>query len=222
MHNELIFLLHVLVQCGALYAALCMGKGALEVLLCLQLIVANLFVTKEIALFGLTTSCSEVFIVGGMYGFALLREFEGVAYARRVIWYSFYCLLFFLSMSCFHLLYASNAHGVMNDAFLGILSYTPRLVVASLAAYFISERLHLFFHRFFTRRLSLALARPLAVVCGQGVDTVVFAVIGLYGVLSHLGEVMVFSMVVKIVVIAASAPFIHVIAQSLSSSQRSS
>jgi len=211
VYNEFIFFLHVALQALTLYVAVSLRGVALEVLLCVLLIVANLFVTKVITLFGVTATCSEVFIVGSMYGFAILREQKGVAHARRVIWYSFYALLFFLCTTYFHMHYTTDAPAFLQEAFVGVLQHTPRLFLASLSAYLISERLHLFFQRFFYRYMSVTYARPLSVLCGQSVDSCVFGYVGLYGVLHDLWSVIFVSIFVKCIVVFASAPFVNFI-----------
>ena len=62
--NELIFLFHILLVLSFVLGALRLGKNALLSLLALQAILANLFVVKQISLFGFAVTCSDVFAIG--------------------------------------------------------------------------------------------------------------------------------------------------------------
>jgi len=197
MYNGLLFLTHIVFVGLVLVACARHSYGMSIAFLGVQLIAANLFVTKQIVLFGISTTASEVFIVSGMYGVGLIQEQHGQTAARNAIWYSFAILFFFLVSAQFHLNYITKA-ATLHKAFTGVLRYTPRLISASLVSYLVSERVHLVLHTFLKRHgLWPRIARFWAVMGGQLIDSACFAFIGLYGLIVNIGQVILFSMIVK-------------------------
>ncbi len=74
MLNELIFLSYICVVSGASLIALALGKEALIALICLQAVLVNFFVTKQITLFGLTATASDALAVGTTLALNLLAR----------------------------------------------------------------------------------------------------------------------------------------------------
>ena len=180
MFNELLFLGHILVVSASVLLGLAHSYGALLAVLSMQLILANFFVTKQILLFGMATTCSEVFTVSGMYGVSLVQAYFGAKRARQTIVYTFGLLLLFVVLSQLHIWYLPLEGSVVGPALVALLATTPRMMVASMLAYFISERVHVWLSRRFHARGAWSLARLCAIALGQAVDTLIFAYVGLF------------------------------------------
>lgn len=203
--NEVLFFFHIFVVVGSVLYALRLGRGALVTWVALQGVLANLFVVKQVGLFGFTVTCSDVFAVGAILSLNLLQEFFGKETAQKASAISLAALLFFAAMAALHLLYAPAAVDVTQGAFQTILSSTPRIVFASVAVFYLVQQIDM--------RLFPLLRGPLAVrvmtslVLSQGLDTVLFSFLGLYGLVDSLFDVIVVSFALKALLIAASAPF---------------
>lgn len=208
MYNELVFFAHVIVVSGSVLLALRHSYGALLSVLSIQLIVANFFVTKQILLAGMLTTCSEVFIVSGMYGISLVQEYYGDNRARQTIFYTFTFLVLFVLLSRLHVWYEPITGNTVADSLSALLAPAPRLMLASLFAYVLSERVHLYVARWLSARGVAPLARIAAIGIGQLVDTVTFAFVGLYGMVPDLRSIIIVSVVVKAAVIIALAPLL--------------
>ncbi len=206
MYNELLFLAHIVAVSGAVLWGLWFSYGALISTLGLQLIFANLFVTKQIMLFGIETTCSEVFIVSGMYGISLIRYYYNDARARRAIWEMFGFLLFFVCLTQFHCAY-DGIDADMSLMIAQLCSTGLRMLLASFLAYLVSERVHLVLTRLLGGVAS-AVASVGAVIGGQLVDTVVFAFAGLYGVVDDVRQIILFTLLIKGVIILLLAPLV--------------
>jgi len=209
MCNEALFFAHSAVVALSVVLALRSSYSALLAVLGLQLILANLFVTKQIILFGIETTCSEVFIVGGMYGIALIRAYWGDRVAQQTVWYLFGFLLLFVGCAQLQQWYV-GLDAQVATLFSLLCDTTPRLLGASVLAYLVSERVHLYTTKFLRRWLSPFSASIGAIGMGQLVDTVVFGVVGLYGLVESLGSVMLFSGIVKAVVLVVMTPLLTV------------
>ncbi len=205
--NELLFFAHTLLVIALTLGALRLGREALVVAVALMAVIANLFVLKQIQLFGLTVTCADVYIVGAMIGLNLIQEFFGKELVRRTTWVTLGAMTLFALMAQLHLLYRPAPVDGAQVHYLALLSVAPRLLAASFFCIFLVQRLGV---RLFgiLQRTSL----PLAIRSGctqavcQAVDTGLFAVLGLWGIVAHLGHVMVASFLVKMGVILLMAP----------------
>ena len=72
--NESIFLFHVITILVFTLIAFRLGKTALGSWICIQALCANLLVLKQVVLFGLHVTCSDVFAIGGILRLNLLQE----------------------------------------------------------------------------------------------------------------------------------------------------
>ena len=133
--NEPLFLLHTVgIIAGSLFF-LKLGKEALISFICMQGILSNLLVTKQITLFGLDATSSDVFAVGLIISLNLLQEYYGKQVTQRAILISFWMLFAYLAMTQIHLMYTPNAFDVMDPHFHAIFALMPRLTISSLSVY---------------------------------------------------------------------------------------
>ena len=209
MANEIFFLTQVLIVIGFTIGAARIGQNALAALVCLQGVLANLFVIKQMELFGLQVTCSDVFAVGCIVGLNLMQEHYGKDAAKKTIAISFFSMVFFALVSQIHLWYAPSPQDAAHPAFAKILTATPRIVFASIAVFFLVQKIDLVFFGYLKARFGgryLALRMGAALLLSQGIDTVLFTFAGLYGIVASLLDVILVSFAMKCLVIGCSAP----------------
>src|SRR5438445_4228981 len=119
--NELIFILHTLIIAAFALGALALGPSALVAFVCIQCMLANLFVVKQITLFGFTATCADAFTVGATIGLNLLQEYFGKEIAKRTIWINFFLLIFYALLSQIHLFYLPIITVTVKHIFLLLL-----------------------------------------------------------------------------------------------------
>lgn len=204
--NELLFFSHILLVVAFALIALRLGKTALIAFIALQGILANLFVVKQMSLFGFSVTCSDVFAIGGILSLNLLQEYFGKDSAKMAVRISLASLLFFAVMSQFNLFYAPTPFDSTHNAFLTIFSSTPRIVVASIATFYIVQQWDIRFFSFLKGRFPLRVA--ISLVFSQFIDTVLFSFLGLYGLVESIFDIILISFLVKCVIIATSSPFV--------------
>lgn len=210
MLNEAIFFGHALLVIASVFVGLRLGPRALTATLALFGVLANLFVLKQIKLFGLSVTCSDVYMIGGMLGLNLLQEFYGKKVARGAVWISFYSLVLFGVMSQAHLLYLPGAQDLTQHAYSALLKPAPRIIFASFAAYLLSQLLDTeIFGRL--KRGPLALRSLISLLICQSVDTILFTLLGLSGLVPCLSQIMLMSFAIKVITITLSAPFVQLI-----------
>lgn len=200
--NELIFILHSIIIGLFAIAALKLGKSVLVSLLCLQVILSNLFVSKQIIIWGLSATTSDVFSIGASLCLNLLQEYYGKVVARRTIWISFFCLVFYLLMTQIHLIYLPSQFDSSQNIYTSLFGLMPRLVFASLISYLISQNLDSYLYGYFNDKFAgkyFFIRNYGSLLISQFVDTASFTIIGLYGILQNPFEIFVVSYAIKIV-----------------------
>lgn len=209
--NEFLFVFHAFSLSAFVLLAFRLGKEALIVLMAIQAVLANLFVLKQISLFGFQVTCSDAFAVGSVFALNLLREFYGKEVADRSIQISFLLLLFYLLMAQIHLGYIPSSLDTTQGAFQHILQASFRIVFASVAVFYAVQRIDLWLFQFLQKRWEgrkFVLRMALSGVFSQFLDTVLFTFLGLYGLVDSVFDVILLSFCVKCLVLLCSSPFL--------------
>ena len=133
--NEIIFFIHIVCIIVFAHGSLKLGREALVSWVVVQALLANLFVIKQIVLFGFNVTCGDVFAIGSILGLNLLQEHFDLNAAKKASKICFYFMIFFALVSQIHLLYIPSMHDMSQISFSTILSPAPRLLLASLATF---------------------------------------------------------------------------------------
>ncbi len=211
MMNELVFILHTaIISCFAL-GALALGRYALVAFVCVQCILANLFVIKQTTLFGLHATCSDAFTVGATLGLNLLQEYFGRDITKKAIWINFFMLIFYAIVSQIHLAYTPSIVDSMHPHFQHLLTFMPRIVIASFSVYlfvhFVDYYLYGTLKRICNQKYLLIRNYASIIIC-QLIDTILFSFLGLYGIIEHIWQVILVSYLIKLAAIFVITPFI--------------
>ncbi|MBI5274472.1 MAG: queuosine precursor transporter [Chlamydiales bacterium] len=202
--NELIFFSQILVIIFFLFAAVQFGKMGLFCLGVILSITANLFVLKQMTIFSMNVTCADSYAVGAIIGLNLIQEYFGKEEANRFVWINFFCMIFFALMSQFHLLYVPSCEDWSHSSFSSLLSASPRILIASLISYLISQKMDVELFSRLRKKFKKSYLLPVMIISiftTQMIDTCLFSFLGLYGIVSSLFEIIVLSMIVKIIII---------------------
>jgi len=201
-----VFLSHILVVIAFVLVSLRLGKSALISVIALQGVLANLFVVKQMSLFGFAVTCSDVFAIGCILSLNLLQEYFGKEAAKQATRVSLIALLFFAFASQIHLLYAPTPFDHTQTAFSTIFSASPRLIFASIFTFYLVQKFDVRFFGFLKGRLPIRIA--ISLVMSQLLDTVLFSFLGLYGFVESIFDIILVSFLIKCLIIAVSSPFV--------------
>lgn len=208
--NTLLFFTHSAVLVTFVLISLRIGKEALVAALAIQVILGNLFVTKQMNLFGLDVTCAEVYTIGAIFSLNLLQTYFGKRYANRSFFIVFFLLFFVMLMSQFHLGYIPSKYDGAHQAFAAILGNTPRIMIASFFCALISQKIDLELFGWIRRigtKLPFFIPFSLASLITQFLDTVLFSFVALYGIVHSMKDIIFMSYLVKVAVIFSIAPF---------------
>lgn len=210
--NEVIFFTQTFLIAVFALGALRLGPAALTAWVAVQALVANLFVLKQITLFGFHVTASDAFAIGSILGLNLLQEYYSKEEANRATWTCFFFMLFFTVVSQLHMLYIPSLHDTTQSAFVEILSLSPRLLVASMSVFFIVQQIdvHLFaFLKNVVPKASFALRSGISLVISQFLDTFLFSIGGLYGIVTSIIDIILLSFMIKLIVIFCFTSFVR-------------
>lgn len=212
--NELLFFTQTLLIVGFAFGALKLGKSALTSWVAIQALIANLFVLKQITLFGFNVTAGDSFIIGSLLGLNFLQEFFGKEEAQKATWICFFFMLFFAIISQLHLLYIPSPHDTSQSSFYEILSQSPRLIFASMGVFFIVQRIDIRFFAFLKNTFptwSFVLRTATALVVSQLLDTVLFSFFGMYGIVASILDIIILSFAIKLIVIGCFTSFMRIV-----------
>jgi uncharacterized integral membrane protein (TIGR00697 family) len=168
------------------------GKAGLQVAIATAIILANLQGPKLTIIFGVQTSLGVIFYSSIFFATDVLSENYGKAAANKAVRMGLAVSVIVLLMLSLALLYApSDRPGTadfslrIHEAFATIVDFTPRFVIGSLVAYYLSQTFDVWaFHRIkgITGEKWLWLRNNLSTLASQALDTVIFSLITWWGI----------------------------------------
>lgn len=210
MINEIIFLASCILTAALTLGMLMFGANGLVAAITAQAILENLFVVKQIQLFGLHVTSADVFAVGLVFAFNLLQEFYGKRRAFQAIGLYFVVSVWFLLARTAQLWYLPSCFDATHQHFCQILASSPRIISSSIFTSVLSLVLdrHLYaWLRELVNQQSAWLANLFAIAASQLFDTVLFTFLALWGEVASPWSIIWFSFAIKLIAIALTAPF---------------
>lgn len=150
------------------------------------LLISNVLASKIITVFGISlTGGVLVFPISYIIG-DVLTEVYGFKKAKKVILYGFVCnlimvIFFFLAMKMPYPAFWAN-----QDAFVAILSNTPRILIASFAGYLVGGFTNSYIMEYIKNNSKIKylwFRTILSTLVGEGLDTIIFILIGFSGLM---------------------------------------
>lgn len=224
MSNELLFIIQTIIGLAFTLVAFSMGRNWLYGYIAVCIVLANIFVTKQITLFGIPATGGNVLYGSIFLATDLLAEHFGKREARQAILLGFGAALFYLIMSQFILKFSPSPDDWgAAEGMATIFDFAPAIVLASLMAYLILQFHDIWaFHwiREKTGGRYLWLRNNGSTWVSQLIDSVVFSILAflVLPILFPSAEALPFDIVVgiiistyflKILVAAIDTPFIY-------------
>ena len=220
MSNELFWLVEILANFLLIILAYKLfGKWGLIMWIPVATILANIQVVQTIQLFGFSATLGNVVYATSFLVTDILSENYGKKEAGKAVWIGFFSLIAMTLLMNLTLLFhplpgddfSQTTHGALNTIF----SLMPRIALASLTAYIISQRHDVWAFHFWKNRFPsdrhLWLRNNLSTMVSQLFDSAIFVAIAFWGVFdpSVLGEIFITTYLLKWIVAAADTPFVY-------------
>ncbi|MFC1810361.1 queuosine precursor transporter [Patescibacteria group bacterium] len=218
MDNNIIFVLQILAGLTFILIAFRIGFHWLLALIAVQAVLMNIFVLKMMNLFSWEVTGGNVLYASIFLGTDIICEHLGDKKARQAVWLGFFASLFFIVMSQFLMWYTPSVldeGAFLHNTLSTIFTLAPRIVIASMLSYLISQHLDIFlFNKIkkWTKGKHLWLRNNGSTLVSQLVDSVFFTFVGLYGIVANaenFWQIVIFTYLIKALVALLDTPFIY-------------
>lgn len=217
MSNELIFILTVLIYLGsalALYKVF--GKNGLYAFAIFGTLLGNIAVCKCVDIFGLSTTAGNVLYASTFLVTDILSEKYGRKDATKAVAYSFTIMVLWMLGTQLILLFSPNANDYINESLKVVFGLVPRITIASLTGFVISQNLDVFLYHFIWGRTGntksmLWLRNNGSTLTSQAIDTVIFTTLAFWGVYptNVFFSILITTYVFKAIVALLDTPFMY-------------
>ena len=223
MSNEIIFLIQTVIGLFFTLIAFKLGKIWIYAFIASCVILANIFVNKQITLLGLNATGGNVVYGAIFLATDLLSEHYGKREARKGVFIGFFVSLFYLSMTQMILLFKKNSDDWgASEAMEIIFSTSPSIVFASLIAYLISQLNDIRIFHYIKNKTNgkfLWVRNNISTYSSQLIDSIIFSFLAFYIFpfvfsteslpLNAIIQIVITTYLMKLIVAAIDTPFIY-------------
>jgi len=193
------------------------GREGLMALIAVFIIVCNLQVVKITTLFGMTVTLGNALYAAIFFATDLLGEVYGKRAANRGVVIGFFALVLATVIMQVSLRYSviDDPWAIeVQDSMSTLFGFMPRIALASLAAYLLSQFHDVWAYHYWRRRTRgrhLWLRNNASTMVSQLIDSVVFCSIAFWGVVDRGAfiDILVTTYVLKFIVALMDTPFIY-------------
>ncbi|NME35256.1 MULTISPECIES: queuosine precursor transporter [Fusobacterium] len=218
MRNELLWALMLIVNfLSIIFIYKKFGKIGLYSWIPVSTILANIQVVLLVKLFGFSTTLGNILYAGGFLVTDILAENYGKKSAQKAVHIGFFSLIVTSIIMKIAVLFIPLEEGViMFESVKQIFDFMPRLMVASLLAYFISQSHDIWAYEFWRKKYSstkhIWIRNNASTLVSQFIDNLVFTTVAFYGVYPFevLKEIFIATYVIKFIVAISDTPFVYI------------
>ena len=168
------------------------GKTGLQVAIAFSILLANLQGPKLTIIFGLQTSLGVIFYASIFFATDVLSENYGKKAAQNAVQMGFIVSIIMILMMSLALLYQPSTQlgtaeisKEIHNAFATIINFTPRFLIGSLLAYYISQRFDVLAFHYIKQQTGekhLWLRNNLSTMSSQIIDTTIYSLVAWWGI----------------------------------------
>lgn len=198
---------------GILIAYRLFGKTGLYVWIAMTTIIANIQVLKTIQLFGMVTTLGNVIYGTSFLATDILSENHSKKEARMGVYIGIFAIVFTTIIMQMSLKFIPDASDFAQSSMEVLFSILPRITLASITAYFVSQLHDVWAYHFWMKRKPkyLWLRNNASTMVSQLIDSVIFHAIAFLGIFPFgiVVQIFIISYVMKWVVALLDTPFIY-------------
>ncbi|MFT5691940.1 MAG: putative integral membrane protein (TIGR00697 family) [Oceanicoccus sp.] len=221
-HQELLWFTTIAVDLGfSVLLFRLFGRQGLYASIVISLLLANLQGPKLTEIFGFQTSMGVILYSSIYFATDLLSERYGQREANRAVMIGFVVSIMIIIMTSISIMYlpstnpktASFAKDV-HEATETLFNFTPRFVIGSLLAYFISQRVDVWIFHYIkekTQGRHLWLRNNGSTLISQAIDTIIYGVVVWWGVVDFVTamNLAMAKYALKVVIALLDTPFLY-------------
>lgn len=224
MINEILWIVLMLVTfLGIILAYRFFGKVGLYSWMAVAIIIANIQVMKTVSIFFWVTALGNIIYGTTFLVTDILSENYGHKEAKKAVWLGFFMMISVTIIMQICLRFVPDASDSLSPALEQIFSLLPRITIASLTAYIISQLHDVWAFEFWKKLFKgkhLWIRNNFSTITSQLIDNTIFtwiAFVGFFGVFGWgqvfdwniITQIFIVSYIMKIIVSLADTPFIY-------------
>lgn len=214
--NEWLWVILMITNFGlTLLAFRLWGKVGLFVFAIISIILTNIQALKQVELFGLNGSMSDISYVSVYLISDILSENYGKETAKKIVGLGMFSMMVVSIIMYISLLFIPNAYDETQQALSDIFSVFPRLLTASVCAFFISQRYDIVAYQFWRKKYPdykyIWLRNGMSTMTSQLLDNAIFTLIAFLGRFPwhYLIEIFITSCVLRAIIGILDTPFVY-------------
>lgn len=208
---------------GIILAYRFFGKVGLYSWMAVAIIIANIQVMKTVSIFFWVTALGNIIYGTTFLVTDILSENYGHKEAKKAVWLGFFMMISVTIIMQICLRFVPDASDSLSPALEQIFSLLPRITIASLTAYIISQLHDVWAFEFWKKLFKgkhLWIRNNFSTITSQLIDNTIFtwiAFVGFFGVFGWgqvfdwniITQIFIVSYIMKIIVSLADTPFIY-------------
>lgn len=211
--NELLFFLSIAISFSlVLFFYKTLGKIGLFVWVAIVAIIANIEVVKCVDIFGMPLTLGNALYCSISLSTDIINEQYGGKEARKSALIGFLSLITLVVLTQISLSFTPNSFDYASDSLSVVFSTTPRLCIASISCFFISNVMDTYIFAWLkTINKFLWVRVNVSTVISQLIDSFLFFVIAFGGVMD-IREILTLGItcyIVKVIITMCNTPFIY-------------
>ncbi len=220
--QELLWLLTIAIDLGfAVLLFRLFGRQGLYACIIISLVLANLQGPKLTEIFGLQTSMGVILYSSIYFATDLLSERYGRAEANRAVMIGLVVSVIFIVMTSISLMYLPSSNPkttefaqTIHQATASLFNFSPRFVLGSLLAYYISQRFDVWIYHVIrekTQGRHLWLRNNLSTLLSQALDTLIYGIVVWWGVVDFVTamQLALAKYLFKVIIALVDTPFLY-------------
>jgi uncharacterized integral membrane protein (TIGR00697 family) len=188
------------------------GRLGLFTCVAIMVVIANIEVVKCVDIFGIPLTLGNTLYCSISLCTDILNEKFGAKDARKSAWLGFLCLVSLVVFSQTSILFYPNSMDFASDAFKTLFSTTPRLCVASMSCFLLSNILDTYVFSWLKKKCKYLWVRVnISTVISQFLDSMLFTIMA-FSFVMPLKDTMILGLTtyfIKVVITMCNTPFVY-------------
>ena len=217
MFNESLWIgLVFLTFVGIILSYKLFGKTGLFVWTGVAMVICNIQVLKTIVLFGMVSTLGNALYGTTFLVTDILNEIYGKKEAKKAVWIGFYMAIATMIIMQICLKFIPDTSDFAQGALETIFGLFPRIVLASLTAYILSQFHDIWAYQIWRKKFpkdsQIWIRNNASTMVSQAIDSVVFCFIAFWGMFPKdvFMSILVTTYLFKFVVAISDTPFIYI------------
>lgn len=191
------------------------GKLGLFVFAILSIILANIQALKQVQLFGMDGSMGDISYIGVYLISDILSENYGKEMARKIIFLGMFSVFATTVIMYLSLQLIPSSYDQAQSSLNNIFGFFPRLVLASICAFAVSQSYDILAYQFWRRKFpgfaNIWIRNGMSTLVSQLIDNALFTIIAFSGVFSvkYMLQIFITSCVLRTIISLLDTPFVY-------------